>query len=325
MRQIIAGSITSSSCENSSTITTTRHRLLEEKINYYTKLAQRLYFDDTKSAVRGPPPPATSIIIGLLDDVVSVFTISHPLEKPHYPTRTTLPQNQNHTENDTDTEADYERLTGHSTALGTTRSNPSTLLQAINNVLPRGSSNGNGLLLKKQQQRQRQYNQQQQQRRRGSTTTFAKDAAERKIHIRMNLANAKLGQAIDLDEQQYYSHDSGGTIVEESCCYERIIHSYVEASEFYLDAIKLAVDHQQKYPSQVIALSMSSKVDPWAMKVKAPSSSPSSSSPISTVIPKLKHLLISALDRVETLKLKLMNMKMKEKKSMMTYSHSRSA
>ena len=114
----------------------------------------------------------------------------------------------------------------------------------------------------------------------------------------MNLANSKLGQSIDLDEychsQQQSNNQNNNNI---------IIDSYVDASEFYLDAIKLAEDHQKKYDNNNrshLKLSLSSKVDPW----RGPGASPSPS-PIGTVIPKLKHLLISALDRVETLKKKM--------------------
>jgi hypothetical protein len=330
MRQILAGDAAGeglSSLDSSSTIiSTTCRRLLEDKIEHYTKVAQRLYFDDSASVAAGGESPApTSVIISLLDDVVSVLTsTNHPLEQQHPsssdPFTATLPQQQYfHPRNVPTT------TTTTSTAVATTRSNPSTLLQlpVQATIVRRGggretvgavNSRNNPESLSKQQQQQQQ--QQQQLRRhfhnndnnnnirttgakpRARLSKFAKVEAERKIHIKMNLANSKLGQSIDLDEychsQQQSNNQNSNNI---------IIDSYVEASEFYLDAIKLAEDHQKKYDNNNrshLKLSLSSKVDPW----RGPGASPSPS-PIGTVIPKLKHLLISALDRVETLKMKM--------------------
>ena len=87
-------------------------------------------------------------------------------------------------------------------------------------------------------------------------------------------------------------------------------------------AIKLAEDHQKKY-SLLIKISLSSKVDPWRLRVstsKSTSKSSPSPSPIGTVIPKLKHLLILALDRVEILK----KTKKKNLTPITTYNRSRS-
>lgn len=326
IRQILAGDAGEGSSSVCSTISTTCRRLLEDKIEYYTKVAQRLYFDDSASVAAGGESPApTSVIISLLDDVVSVLTsTNHPLEQQQQPSSSdpftaTLPQQQYfHPRNVPTT------TTKTSTAVATTRSNPSTLLQlpVQATIVRRGggretvgavNNRNNPESLSKQQQQQ-----QQQQLRRHShnndnnnnirttgtkprprLSKFAKVEAERKIHIKMNLANSKLGQSIDLDEychsqQQSNNQNNNNNI---------IIDSYVDASEFYLDAIKLAEDHQKKYDNNSkshLKLSLSSKVDPW----RGPGASPSPS-PIGSVIPKLKHLLISALDRVETLKKKM--------------------
>jgi hypothetical protein len=327
MRQILAAGDAGGegSSSDSSTISTTCRRLLEDKIKHYTKVAQQLYFDDSASIAAGGGPAPTSVIISLLDDVVSVLTsTNHPLEQHHPsssdPSTATSPQQQYfHPRNVPTT------TTATSTAVATTRSNPSTLLQlpvVATAIVRRGSgretvgavnNRNNPKSLSKQQQQQ----QQQQQLRRHShnndnnnnirttgakprarLSKFAKVEAERKIHIKMNLANSKLGQSIDLDEychsQQQSNNQNNNNI---------IIDSYVDASEFYLEAIKLAEDHQKKYDNNNrshLKLSLSSKVDPW----RGPGASPSPS-PIGTVIPKLKHLLISALDRVETLKKKM--------------------
>ncbi|OEU12881.1 hypothetical protein FRACYDRAFT_244154 [Fragilariopsis cylindrus CCMP1102] len=327
MRQILAAGDASGegSSSDSSTISTTCRRLLEDKIKHYTKVAQRLYFDDSASIAAGGGPAPTSVIISLLDDVVSVLTsTNHPLEQQHPsssdPFTATLPQQQQyfHPRNVPTT-----TTTTTSTAVATTRSNPSTLLQlpvVTTTIVRRGggretvgtvNNRNNPESLSKQQQQQQQ--QQQQLRRhshnndnnnnvrttgakpRARLSKFAKVEAERKIHIKMNLANSKLGQSIDLDEYYYQNQHQNNNTDTPNATNIIIIDSYVDASEFYLDAIKLAEDHQKKYDSNNkshLKLSLSSKVDPW----RGPGASPSPS-PIGSVIPKLKHLLISALDR----------------------------
>ena len=162
------------------------------------------------------------------------------------------------------------------------------------------------------------------------TKSRAELASERKLQIQMILANSKLGQAIDLDE---YYHRYRTKITHNvlwtgnnsnKTCSERIVQLYVEASEDYLHLIQCATRHQQKYYGQphhrrhrhhtphntaCLKIALSSKVDPWRKQQQQQqstsqvSSASTVTSQVTTVIPKLKHLLSSALDRIETLKL----------------------
>lgn len=149
---------------------------------------------------------------------------------------------------------------------------------------------------------------------------FALAAAERKIHLRMNLANSKLSRAIDLDEQhcrlgsshkwertnQLLKQNTHHPYNREHSYGDAAIEGYVEAAESYLGAIQLAEDQQggllsaaatnAKRASVFSSLSSSWSPSPSNVEIRATEAS------IYSLVPKLKRLLISSLDRVEALK-----------------------
>ncbi len=137
-------------------------RLLKDKIDHYTSVARKLYFDESAAILpqqeeESEPDgkPATSVIIGLLDDAISVLTETRPIP-PLVP------------------------------VLGYNEKTPTN-----GNKMSTGHRQNNIKNNPKPQAKQRS----------GRTPRCALAVIERRIHLRANLAHSTLSKAIDLDER----------------------------------------------------------------------------------------------------------------------------
>eukprot|EP00531_Pseudo-nitzschia_arenysensis_P010601 CAMPEP_0116135220 /NCGR_PEP_ID=MMETSP0329-20121206/11076_1 /TAXON_ID=697910 /ORGANISM="Pseudo-nitzschia arenysensis, Strain B593" /LENGTH=417 /DNA_ID=CAMNT_0003630009 /DNA_START=139 /DNA_END=1392 /DNA_ORIENTATION=+ len=195
-------------------------RLLKDKISHYTVVARKLYFDEATMIPLGPQErqqqqqqqqqqPATSVIIGLLDDAISILTESQALPPPipvpvlGYQQRADTHKNRNF--------SDSRR--GNKTANYNQHNNDA------NPVL--------------QQQQSKPYHHYF---RPTKTPRCALATIERKIHLRANIAHSTLSKALDLDER----HERGQNKRKEA------ISAYMEASELYLGALQLGKEQQSK-------------------------------------------------------------------------------
>lgn len=308
LRQIVAAAETKSSKQSNDddeqTIGTSTRRLLEDKIDHYTTIARRLYFEEGSVLVRPEKPqqeqqqkkqqqqhqnqqqheqeqqPATSVMIGLLDDAISVLTDIPPIPPPiSVPVlgcnKEALASQRNLSKATTpviSSENHYQPREGNKRTT-----------TAMNNNNNNNRSHHQQKPLQKHQPKY-QPKQQIQQSRWIKTPRNALAAIERKIHLRANLAHSTLSKAIDLDEK----HLSGNKTR------ANVITTYVEASELYLGAIQLGEDQKNKI---------------YVRRRNTQSTSSSSAALVRTMedclnglLAKLKRLLVSALDRVEALK-----------------------
>lgn len=267
MRQIVENVETEEGSEK--TIGLLSCRLLKDKINHYTSVARKLYFDESTTTTTTIPlgpqesqqgqqqkQPATSVIIGLLDDAISVITESRTLPPP-------IPVPV----------LGYQGRTDRILS-GSRRGNKIDNCQQYNN-------NTNPVPQEQSKPYHHYF-------RRSKTPRCALAAIERKIHLRANLAHSTLSKALDLDEK----HARGQSKRNQA------ISAYMEASELYLGALQLGKEQQSK----LLSLSRT-KAQPSVF------SGSSSAAMIETMhaclnglLVKLKRLLGSALDRAEALK-----------------------
>ena len=144
-------------------------RLLKDKIDHYTSLARKLYFDESATVLpqqeeesEQETKPATSVMIGLLDDAISILTETQP-SPPLVPV---LGYNEKTPINGNKMATVYHH-----------RQN--------NNYNYNNNTTKPCFQLKKS----------------GRTPRCALAAIERRIHLRANLAHSTLSKAIDLDER----------------------------------------------------------------------------------------------------------------------------
>lgn len=263
--------------------------LFEAKIDHYTAIARKLYFDEgtvieRQRQTQRPQEqqqqiqqPATSVIISLLDDAVSVLT-----ETPTTPLPSPVPvlghQNHYHNNNNKGKPAGRRNLPYPTAPVVSSSENDPT----------HRSANQIHVTEMKQES---QTTQQQQHRSSRWSRIIPKQALlaiERRIQLRANLGHSALSKAVDLDERSGNFQTRAAAIA-----------SYVEASELYLGAIKLGDEQATKLEGYA----------PGQPKTSSPPSSSSSKYLVrtmedcsKTLRTKLKRLLVSALDRVETLK-----------------------
>eukprot|EP00535_Pseudo-nitzschia_heimii_P001542 CAMPEP_0197186168 /NCGR_PEP_ID=MMETSP1423-20130617/13339_1 /TAXON_ID=476441 /ORGANISM="Pseudo-nitzschia heimii, Strain UNC1101" /LENGTH=395 /DNA_ID=CAMNT_0042637397 /DNA_START=155 /DNA_END=1338 /DNA_ORIENTATION=+ len=286
MRQVVAsaaGCQTSRESDEKTFGPTTCH-LLEAKIDHYTTIARKLYFDE--GMVRDGPrdqqqmgqpqhrgQPATSVIIGLLDDAISVIT--EPRTVPP-----TIP-------------APIPGTDGESTARPRNVPNDNAPVNSL--IEPRriGSIwNSKGIGKPKQQPKQQKQRQEEQQPQ-TSRWKGALAAIESRIHQRAHSAHSRLSKAVDLDEQHARLASSDGD--DDPRIRAETIATYVQASELYLSAIQLGEDRKAKLETSLAATKRASSRAVTAV-VQATVDGQNA------LVIKLKRLLVSALDRVEALK-----------------------
>eukprot|EP00536_Pseudo-nitzschia_multiseries_P014579 jgi/Psemu1/291530/fgenesh1_pg.727_\ len=314
MRQIIASGALSSKKTSSlekdsatSTVSSACKRLLEGKIEHYIKVARRLYFDDRSIHEEIQPEsqslwqeqqekkqeqkPPTWIMIELLDDTISVMTM---------PTTATsrIPQTN---------ASRYVRIESP-----LPRAQKVTRHVRIESPLPRTQK----VTAKYTGPRPRPVAPPSQrprpvappsQRHRINLPRVALAASERKIQLHINLAHSKLSQALDLDEK-HLEHSRRQPLNPWPLLHKNVTHlssrehshrdaaiqAYVEASELYLGAIRMAQTQQSRLPSPSPSLSSFSSSSGGVVRTLTAS--------VHSGLPKLKSLLASILDRVEALK-----------------------
>ena len=82
MRQIVADAESKSTTSSQQTFGRTSRHFLRAKIDHYTTLARQLYFDEMGEKPQPQQQPATSVMIVLLDDAISVLTESNTTPPP---------------------------------------------------------------------------------------------------------------------------------------------------------------------------------------------------------------------------------------------------
>jgi hypothetical protein len=285
LRQIVAAAEAKVPSEQSNdddeqTIGASTRHLLENKIDHYTTIARKLYFEEGSVLVRPEKPqqeqqPATSVMIGLLDDAISVLT-----EIPTIPPPISVP-----VLGCTKEALASRRNLPKATAPVTSSENHHQPTEGNKRTT---NNNNNNNIRRRQQQKKLQKHQPKQQIQQQSqwirTPRNALAAIERRIHLRANVAHSTLSKAIDLDEKHLNGNQTRANV----------IATYVEASELYLGAIQMGEDQKNKLD---------------ARRRNTPSTSSSSAALVQTMegclnglLAKLKRLLVSALDRIEALK-----------------------
>ena len=309
LRQIVAAAEAKSSKQRNDddeqTIGRSSRRLLENKIDHYTTIARMLYFEDGSVPVRPENPqqeqqqkkkqqqhrnqqqheqkkqPATSVMIDLLDDAISVLTEIPPIPPPiSVPVlgynKEALTSRRNLPNATTPASANcYQSTEG--------RKRTTTAMNNNNNN-NNNSSNNNRSHHQQKPLQKHQSNQQNRQSRWIKTPRNALAAIERNIHLRANLAHSTLSKAIDIDEKHLNGNQTRANA----------IATYVEASELYLGAIQLGEDQKNKINARRRNTSSTSSSSAGLVRTMEDC--------LNTLLSKLKRLLVSALDRVEALK-----------------------
>lgn len=180
MRQIVANTENQLNDGCSSTdcnVSQSTRRLLQDKINHYTTRARKLYFDesiaDTRPTASRQPSkhdsrPATSVMVELLDDAISVLT-----DIPSMPQSTDIPSMP--------------------------QSNPVPVF--VLSAKP-GTPHRNNRA-RNTNDRQQHHNKPNRPYRRSKTPRCALATTERRIHLQANLAHSILSKAMDMDEKRF--------------------------------------------------------------------------------------------------------------------------
>ena len=180
MRQIVANPENHAHSNDSDAGRSSR-RLLHDKIDHYTKRARKLYFDesiaDTRPTASRKPSkqdsqPATSVMVELLDDAISVLT-----DIPSVPQANPVP-------------------------VSVLSAKPATKNIFSHSAMPH-RNNGARDTNHHEHQQDRKNIKLRQPYRRSKTPRCAIATTERRIHLQANLAHSILSKAMDMDEKRF--------------------------------------------------------------------------------------------------------------------------